>query len=192
MSPTICTRRSTVSSGRWLMLGFFSGFKMIGRISSLSLYGICFANTALAACYSTPLMAIGSGSLTSPSSTSGSGGYRVERTQSDKVLKQTWAIVIRCDHPEWPAVALPLRDSILEPESAKYIPTSVVIRAGEIVRLWRREISRRIEVTGISEGNGRLGDLIKVRLLHRNTDDQSVEEQFSGIVRGPSDVEMKP
>jgi flagella basal body P-ring formation protein FlgA len=106
-------------------------------------------------------------------------------------------MVIRCDHPEWPAVALPLRDSILplrlrEQESEKYIPASVVIRAGEIVRLWRQEISCRIEVTGISEGNGRLGDLIKVRLLRRNTDDQSIEEQFSGIVRGASDVEMKP
>src|ERR1700759_2583240 len=103
-------------------------------------------------------------------------------------------MIMRCDHPEWPVIALPLRDSILQlrfrdQESAKNIPASVVIRAGKIVRLWRQETSLRIEVTGISEGNGGLGDLIKVRLLHRNTDDQSIEEQFSGIVRGPSDVE---
>jgi hypothetical protein len=179
------------------MLSVFSEFKTIGRTSFLSLYGICLANTALAACYSTPLIAVASGSSTSPSSILGSGGYRVERIQSDPVLRQTWAMVIRCDHPEWPAVALPLRDSILplrlrEQESEKSIPASVVIRAGEIVRLWRQEISCRIEVTGISEGNGSLGDLIKVRLLRRNTDDQSIEEQFSGIVRGASDVEMKP
>jgi flagella basal body P-ring formation protein FlgA len=106
-------------------------------------------------------------------------------------------MVIRCDHPEWPAVAIPLRDPILplrlrEQERAKDIPGSVVIRAGEIVRLWRQETSLRIEVAGISEGNGGLGDQIKVRLLRRNTDDQSIGEQFSGIVRGPSDVEMKP
>jgi hypothetical protein len=179
------------------MLSIFLKFKTIGRTAFLSLYGICLADTALAACYSTPLMAIASGSSTSSPSISGSGGYRVERIQSDSVLRQTWAMVIRCDHPEWPAVALPLRDSILpirlrEQESAKYIPASVVIRAGEIVRLWRQEISCQIEVTGISEGSGRLGDLIKVRLLRRNTDDQSIEEQFSGIVRGASDVEMKP
>jgi hypothetical protein len=121
----------------------------------------------------------------------------MERIQTDPVLRQTWVMVIRCDHPEWPAVAVPLRDSILpfrlrEQENAKYIPASVVIHAGEIVRLWRQEVSWRIEVAGISEGNGRLGDLIRVRLLRRNTDDQSIEEQFSGIVRGPSDVEMKP
>jgi hypothetical protein len=178
------------------MLSVFPEFKTIGRTSFLTLYGMCLANTALGACYSTPLMAIATGSLTSSSSTSESG-YRVERIQRDPVLKQTWAMVIRCDHPEWPAVALPLRDSIIpsrlrEHESARNIPASVVIRAGEIVRLWRQETSLRIEVAGISEGNGGLGDLIRVRLLRRNTDDQSLEEQFAGIVRGPSDVEMKP
>jgi hypothetical protein len=106
-------------------------------------------------------------------------------------------MVIRCDHPEWPAVAVPLSDSILPlrvrgQESAKNIQPAVVIHAGEIVRLWKKETSLRIEVAGISEGNGGLGDPIKVRLLRRSIDDQSREEQFSGIVRGPSDVEMRP
>jgi hypothetical protein len=179
------------------MLNVFSRFKKISGKSVFSLSGICLANTALAACYTTPLMAIAAASVTSSSSISEKRGYRVERIQSDPVLRQTWAMVSRCDHPEWPAVALPLRDSILrlrlrEQERAKDVPGSVVIRAGEIVRLWRQEISLRIEVAGISEGNGELGDLIKVRLLRRNTDDQSTEEQFFGIVRGPSEVEMKP
>lgn len=179
------------------MLSVFSKFKTVSRTSLLTLYGICLANTALAACYSTPLMAIETGSLTSPSSISEGGGYRVERIQSDPVLRQTWAMVIRCAHPEWPAVAVLLRDSILPlrvrvQESSKNIPQPVVIHVGEIVRVWRQETSLRIEVAGISEGNGGLGDLIRVRLMRRNTDDQSIEEQFSGIVRGPSDVEMRP
>jgi flagella basal body P-ring formation protein FlgA len=106
-------------------------------------------------------------------------------------------MIVHCGHPGWPAVALPLRNSILpirlrEQERANNISASVVIRAGEVVRLWRQESSLRIEVAGISEGNGGLGDLIKVRLLRRNTDDQFIPEQLSGIVRGPSDVEMKP
>jgi flagella basal body P-ring formation protein FlgA len=106
-------------------------------------------------------------------------------------------MVSRCDHPEWPTVALPLGSSILplrlrEQERAKDIQRSVIVHAGEIIRLWRQETSLRIEVAGISEGNGGLGDLIKIRLLRRNTDDHSIDEQFSGIVRGPSDVEMKP
>jgi Chaperone for flagella basal body P-ring formation len=179
------------------MLNVFSRFKKISGRSVLTLSGICLANPALAACYTTPLMAIAAASVTSSSSISEKRGYRVEKIQSDPVLRQNWAMVGRCDHPEWPAVALLLRDSILplrlrEQERAKDIPESVVIRAGEIVRLWRQETSLRIEVAGISEGNGGLGELIKVRLLRRNTDDHSIDEQFSGIVRGPSDVEMKP
>jgi Chaperone for flagella basal body P-ring formation len=179
------------------MLRVFSKFKTIRGTSFLTLYGICLANTALAACYSTPLMAIATGSLTSSSSILEGGGYRVERIQSDPVLRQTWAMVISCAHPEWPAVAVPLRDSILPlrvraQEGAKNIPQPVVIHAGEIVRVWRQETSLRIEAVGISEGNGGLGDLIRVRLMRRNNDDQSIEEQFSGIVRGPSDVEMRP
>jgi Chaperone for flagella basal body P-ring formation len=178
-------------------LSVFSKIITNSRTSILALYGICLANTALAVCYSTPLTAITTGSLTSSASISEGGGYRVERIKSDPVLKQTWALVSRCDHPEWPTIALPLRDSILplrlrEQERAKDIQESVVVHAGEIVRLWKQETSLRIEVPGISEGNGGLGDLIKVRLLRRNTDDHSIDEQFSGIVRGPSDVEMKP
>jgi hypothetical protein len=179
------------------MLSIFSEYKTIGRTFFFALYGICLVKSAPAACYTTPLMAIAGGSATSSSSISENRGFRVKRIQSDPVLRQTWAMVIRCDHPEWPAVALPLRDSILPlrlrvQEKAMDIPASVVIRAGEIVRLWRQETSLRIEVAGISEGNGGLGDLIKIRLLRGNTDDQSIDEQFSGIVRGPSDVEMKP
>jgi flagellar basal body P-ring formation chaperone FlgA len=179
------------------MLNVFSKFKKTSGRSFFILSGICLAHTALAACYTTPLMAIAAASVTSSSSISEKRGYRVERIQSDPVLRQTWAMVLRCDHPEWPAVAVPLRDSSLPlrvrvQEGAKNIPQSVVIRAGEIVRVWRQETSLRIEVAGISEGNGGLGDLIKVRLMRRNTDDQSIDEQFSGIVRGPSDVEMKP
>lgn len=178
-------------------MSIFSKFVTISRTSFLAWYGICLANTAFAVCYSTPLTAITMGSLTSSSSIPEGGGYRVERIQSDPVLKQTWAMVSRCDHPEWPTVALPLGSSILplrlrEQERAKDIQRSVIVHAGEIIRLWRQETSLRIEVAGISEGNGGLGDLIKIRLLRRNTDDHSIDEQFSGIVRGPSDVEMKP
>jgi hypothetical protein len=61
-----------------------------------------------------------------------------------------------------------------------------------MVQLWRRESLLRIEVVGISEESGGLGKTIRVRLLPRNTDDQAVPEQVSGVVRGPSNVEMQP
>ncbi|MBB5338501.1 hypothetical protein HDF13_000834 [Edaphobacter lichenicola] len=175
----------------------FSVFKTIGRSSFLLLHGTWLTSTALAVCYKTPTDAIAVDVTSSSYSILESGGYRVARIQSDPVLRQSWATIIHCGHPGWPAVALPLPDSIppirlREQGSVNNIPSSVLIRAGEIVRLWRQESFLRIEVAGISEGNGGLGDLIKVRLLRRGTDDQTIAEQFSGIVRGPSDVEMKP
>ncbi|MBB5315684.1 flagella basal body P-ring formation protein FlgA [Tunturibacter empetritectus] len=178
------------------MFNRFSIFKTVGRSFFLLLHGICFTN-AFGVCYRTPADAIAANLETSPYSISVGGGYRVSKIQSDPVLNQSWAMIIPCDHPGWPAFAFPLRNSILPaqlkvPERATKILAPVVVRAGDTVRLWRQESSLRIEVAGTSEGNGGLGDLVKVRLLRRNTDNQSITEQFSGIVRGPFDVEMKP
>jgi flagella basal body P-ring formation protein FlgA len=72
------------------------------------------------------------------------------------------------------------------------VSTISIVHAGDRVRLWKQEDFLRIEVSGVSEESGGLGTTIRVRLLHRNTDDQSIHDQFSGIVRGPSDVEMQP
>jgi flagella basal body P-ring formation protein FlgA len=72
-------------------------------------------------------------------------------------------------------------------------PLSIpVVHAGDIVRLWRQEELLRIEVVGVSQESGGLGKAIRVRLLRQNTDNQAIQEQLSGIVRGPSDVEMQP
>jgi flagella basal body P-ring formation protein FlgA len=67
-----------------------------------------------------------------------------------------------------------------------------VVHAGDIVRLWRQEDLLRIEVAGVSEESGSLGQTIRVRLLRRDAENQTIQEQFSGIVRGQSDVEMQP
>jgi hypothetical protein len=60
------------------------------------------------------------------------------------------------------------------------------------VRLWKQEDLLRIEVAGVSEESAGLGQTVRVRLLRGNTDDQSISEHFSGVVRGPSNVEMLP
>ena len=70
--------------------------------------------------------------------------------------------------------------------------TAPVVRAGDVVRLWRHEGVLRIEVAAVSEESGGLGKTIRVRLLRRNTDDQSIAKLFSGVIRGPLDVEMQP
>jgi Chaperone for flagella basal body P-ring formation len=127
------------------------------------------------------------------------GGYRVTSIQSDVVLGQKWALIASCDHPEWPTLALQMYGSNPLPSTLQTrqrprdgISATPVVHAGDPVRLWKQEDLLRIEIAGISEESGSLGNRIRVRLLHRNTDDQAMQEQFSGIIRGPSDVEMQP
>ncbi|MEO6816003.1 MAG: flagella basal body P-ring formation protein FlgA [Edaphobacter sp.] len=124
-------------------------------------------------------------------------GYRVTSIRWDPVLNQRWATVVRCGHPEWPSLSLRTGET----NTASRLPVTQIqeedaqsgplVHAGDIVHLWRQENLLRIEVTGVAEESGRLGKLIRVRLLRRDTDDQSIEEQFTGIVRGPADVEMQ-
>ena len=152
-----------------------------------------------AACYNTPRAAIDAlETASSASVASKNTGFRVTRIQPDPVLGQRWAMIASCDHPEWPAFALPAGMSSrktsegverLLSDSVKMTP---VVRAGDIVRMWRQEGFTRIAVAGVSEENGGLGKTIRVRLLRSNTDDQSIPEQFSGVVRGPLNVEIQP
>jgi hypothetical protein len=155
----------------------------------LSACGISSTCSGQGACYSTPRAAVDSSR----------GGYRVTSIQSDVVLGQRWALIASCDHPEWPALALQMYGSNPLPSTLQIkqrprdgISATAMVHAGDPVRLWKQEDLLRIEIAGISEESGILGNRIRVRLLHRNTDDQAMQEQFSGIIRGPSDVEMQP
>lgn len=174
----------------------------VGNVVAIALFalpGLSLIGSAHAACYSTPRSAVDAlASNSSVSRDSANAGYRVSGIKSDPVLGLRWAMIARCDHPEWPAVALstnttrsmPAHQS--EQSSTSNIGAGPLVRAGEIVRLWTQESLMRIEVVGVSEENGGLGKTIRVRLLRRSTDGQSIPEQFSGIVRGPSDVEIQP
>jgi hypothetical protein len=173
--------------------------KQIGVISFFALQGLSMWGSVQTTCYSTPRSAVDALTV-NPSISEGpeNVGYRVSRIESDPVLRTRWAMIVSCDHPEWPAFALSTNATKSIPthqESGHSLATSVkavpVVRAGEVVRLWRQENFLRIEVAGVSEESGGLGKTIRVRLLRRSTDDQSVLEQFSGVVRGPSDVEME-
>jgi hypothetical protein len=177
-----------------------SRLRYVGAISLFALQGVYMASSSLAVCYSTPRMAVDAGAM-SPSSSPASikNGYRVTKIESDPVLGQRWAMIASCGHPEWPAFALATNGavSLTFPQEAQRsladgVRTAPVIRAGDVVRLWKQEKLLRIEVAGVSEESGGLGKTIRVRLLRRNADDQSIPEQFSGVIRGPSDVEIQP
>jgi hypothetical protein len=172
--------------------------RYLGLVSLVTLQVAFVASSARATCYDKPHTAINADATSSlflP--VVKSGGYKVTKIQSDPVLGQRWAMIASCGHPEWPAFALPANGGSLPRASQETarpltVSTAPVVHAGEIVRLWRQESLLRIEAAGVSEESGGLGKTIRVRLLRRNTDDQSVPEQFSGIVRGPSNVEILP
>jgi hypothetical protein len=180
--------------------GRCSWLRCVCIVSSFALQGMSMANSSRAACYSTPRTAIDAlVTHSSFSPTLENDGYQVARIQSDQVLGRRWAMVARCGHPEWPVFALPANGvGSLAPHQTKErfvtegFRTVPVVRAGDVVQLWRRESLLRIEIAGVSEESGGLGKTIRVRLLHRNTDDQVVPKQVSGVIRGPSNVEMKP
>jgi hypothetical protein len=177
--------------------GSCSWLRCVGVVALTFLQGLCMASSSRAACYSTPRMAIDAleaSSSFSPALTN--DGYRVTRIEADQVLGQRWAMIARCGHPEWPPFAL-LASSLASPRESERSVTEVlrtvpIVRAGDVVWLWRQENLLRIEVAGVSEESGGLGKTIRVRLLRRNTDDQFIPERFSGVVRGPFDVEMQP
>jgi hypothetical protein len=177
----------------------FRGRCSLCWIAILSVYSLSSTCLGQGACYVTPRAAIDSskvGSLISPVSTG--GGYRVTSIQQDVVLGRRWALIASCDHPEWPALALqmygssPLPSALQIKQGIRDVISTPVVHAGDPVRLWKQEDLLRIEIAGVSEESGGLGNTIRVRLLHRNTDNLSIQERFSGIIRGPSDVEMQP
>jgi hypothetical protein len=159
--------------------------------------GLFATGVARGACYSTPdaaIEAVKPGSSLSP--VSDGRGYRVTGIQSDPVLGHRWAMIASCDHPGWPVFSLRVHANDLVATPLKTheegLSVGAVVHVGDIVRLWKQEDFLRIEVAGVSEDNGGLGKTIRVRLLRRDTDEQMTQEQMSGIVRGPLDVEMQP
>jgi hypothetical protein len=168
----------------------------LGWIALLGLLGL--ASVAWAAdCAGTPAAAVKSAvtisSLSSPQSES--QGYRVASVRWDPVMRQSWATIVSCGHPDWPGISLrtgEADDAVHTVSALVRDERSPVVRAGDIVELWRQEDLLRIEVTGVAEQSGSVGETIRVRLLRRAGSNQSVEEQFSGIVRGRADVEMQP
>jgi hypothetical protein len=165
----------------------------------LSLRLVSVTSFARAVCYDTPhsaIDAIGTSSLIPQAFKN--RGYKVLKIQSDSVLRQRWAIISNCSHPEWPEVALPVTgESEIDlsqeavSSSVKDVKTDSIVHVGDVVQLWRQENFLRIEIPGISEENGDLGKTVRVRLLHRSTDDQFASEHLSGVVRGPFSVEIQ-
>jgi hypothetical protein len=162
-------------------------------ITVFVLQGACLAQV----CARTPEAAVRSAGAAAPSdAVSATEGYRVASVHWDPVMRESWARVVSCAHPERPGVLIRVEGghSAAAPLAAQRerAVNTPVVRAGEIVQLWRQEPLLRIEVAGIAEQSGAMGERIHVRLLHRNDGNPADEAELTGVVRGHAEVEMQP
>lgn len=156
------------------------------------------ASVARAECFGTPSAAASSLRFTSALPAVASGGYRVVSVRLDPFLHRRWASIVSCEHPEWPAIEMPLptmqtqRLVVRESASLPMKSNPPIVHAGDTVEMWSREGGLRIEMAAVAEQNGELGKSVRVRLMPRQTLGAQPDKEFLTIVRGPHEVEMQP
>ncbi|WP_213803436.1 flagella basal body P-ring formation protein FlgA [Granulicella sp. dw_53] len=115
----------------------------------------------------------------------------------DQVLGTKWKIVVDCDHPEWPAHMVKISNG---PSSTKQMPNTLqgnpaiadlpIVRAGEKVKLWKKNDMVRIETFGFAQESGRKGERIKIRPEKDSAVGQNSAFFLLGIVQEHGAVEI--
>jgi hypothetical protein len=108
----------------------------------------------------------------------------------DPILKNSWAIVVNCRHPEWPAALVEERNGDLGAAPNPQVEGQTWVRAGSTVRLWSgtsshaaSDRSARIELSGVAVESAPLGAAVRVRTKEGGV-------VLRGIVRGVNSVEL--
>jgi hypothetical protein len=126
--------------------------------------------------------------------------YCVSSIESDPVLGKRWAMLTRYEHSEWPAIALPIDNSgtFHWPQCPRWVSRpnaqpKPIVHIGEPIQAWKHESLLYIEVAGVAEEDGWLGQKIRVRVLRPvSYGNASPPEHLSGTVRAPGNVEIQP
>jgi hypothetical protein len=152
-------------------------------------------------CAPTPARAVGLEKSVVPLESANGAGYRIATFHWDPLLRQQWAMIATCGHPERPTIAVripPAREQarLLYAENKPTIvhpPQGLLpaVHAGDLVRLWSLEDAIRIELSGIAEENAAMGRRIRVRVLRSTLADDGPPQTLSGVVRGFRDVEIE-
>jgi hypothetical protein len=120
------------------------------------------------------------------------GGYRLEFVRHDVFSGRSWAMVRSCAHPEWPPVAIGAEFqrravvAVVNGTTPKSVPWAVT--GGGTVKVIDVDPMARIEMSGVAQANGAVGDWIWVRLLGPTS--AGVVRMVQGIVRGKEWVEV--
>ena len=143
------------------------------------------------------LLVIGSGLLIAQAQAAcDASGRQVVARRWDVVLGHEWEMVRDCRHPEWPARAQTVKGLLGRPSSVSIQASSapakepVIIRAGDIVKLWQHAAFVRMEMSGVAEQAARRGERIEIRVIHHNDDGSSTTARIAGTARAAGDVEM--
>jgi hypothetical protein len=124
------------------------------------------------------------------------GGYRLELVRWDPLRGRGWASVRSCAHPEWPAVMVPADavDSHLSDDKAvakvgHMEPVGRMdVTGGSLVRVVMADAMVRMEMSGVAQSGGRLGDRIQVRIL--GPADGGQERVLDAVIRSAQFVEV--
>jgi hypothetical protein len=103
------------------------------------------------------------------------GGYRLEFVRQDAFGSRNWATVRSCAHPEWPAVVVRSAASVTAPavnvSAAAQVAPPIVV-GGSRVRVVLADAMARVEMSGVAQASGRVGDRIAVRILAPGGDNE--------------------
>jgi hypothetical protein len=119
----------------------------------------------------------------------GVNGFRLEGRQRDVFSGAVWVTVKSCAHPEQPGVLVMAgTDATRVAALPRHEAPALVVLAGAKVTLIQRDDVVQIQMQGVTQGSGGLGDRVKVRLLALGND--GTERFVDGIVRGSDVVEV--
>ncbi len=120
----------------------------------------------------------------------GVDGFRLEGRQRDVFSGAVWATVKSCAHPERPGVLVMAAGEIgrVGRGAASPVEAPMVLVAGARVTLVETDDNVRIQMPGVAQGSGVVGDRVRVRLLALTA--EGGERFVDGIVRGRDVVEM--
>ena len=157
----------------------------------LGVSGMAFASEPPRTCFRSVAEAVAQTHLLEGVRTDGLG-FRVEDLQRDVLHGRDWAMVRSCEHPERPAVAVAVGRITPLPDAAPAHSKAPLVLGGVEVRLVRLEANSRLEMRGVTQAAGALGDTVRVRVLRVGEDQSAEERMVLAVVRGADLLEMEP
>ena len=116
-------------------------------------------------------------------------GFRLEGVTADRMGSGSWARVVRCGHPEQPGAMVKVKGAATVLQAGRAAQQEVrmlLVKTGTVVRVVGLDAMSRLEMAGVAQGDGAVGERVKVRVPSDG------EARFvEGLVKGEGLVEME-